>query len=1088
MATSCLRTHYARLNIARFGEHSGDERLKFKWEDYNHQEDDMEALNKRYALHDDLYEKINPFYRIDETSWVQIFLPQASLPSALSEKSQTIANKLVQAVREKKGSSNIEALMFQYDLSSDEGIGLMCLAEALLRIPDKETQHKLIADKLTKLQWHNHVGKSSSLFVNAATWGLMLTGKILKNDDTQEKKWSQALTGLLNKGGEPLVRQAIKAMMKILGKQFVLGRNINEAIKVSQTKVVQGYRHSYDMLGEAAFTQSDADKYFNAYVQAIQAIKCENKGPVEGPGISVKLSALHPRFIMAKRERLHLELLPKLSELIRQAKDANIGLTIDAEEAHTLTLTLELVEAIVNSGMLKGWRGFGIAVQAYQKRAPLVLDFLIELMREHQCQMMIRLVKGAYWDTEIKLAQVQGLSGYPVFTRKVTTDVNYLVCAKKMFVAKDVIYPQFATHNALTLSTIMVLAEQEGVSDYEFQCLHGMGEGLYDEMMQSEYSIPCRIYAPVGSYEELLPYLVRRLLENGANSSFVNRIQDNNIPISDILASPVEKLEKLSFKPNPKICLPENLYAPFRENSPGVDLSDPLVFIPILKDISLLSSEINEAKPTVMPFNAKKIMKRFSPINKAHYLGTVILADKEIITTTITRAKEAFKQWVRVPAAERALKLEKMAHYLTEMRNQLIHLLVVEGGKTLDDAIAEWRESIDFCFYYAWQAKKHFQEPEELQGPTGEKNLLSLHGRGTFFCISPWNFPLAIFLGQVSAALAAGNCVIAKPASQTVLIAQRVVDLLHKAGIPKEVVQLLPASGHDIAEALGSNPDIQGVLFTGSTDTAQAINQKLAARSGPIIPFIAETGGQNAMIVDSSALAEQVTQDVLTSAFRSAGQRCSALRVLFLQEEVADKMIAMIKGAMAELQIGVPLHLSTDLGPVIDDAAKAQLLEHVEVMKAKGTLLYEGSLPSDLPEGSFFAPRLYEIPSLDILTQEVFGPILHVVRFKADQLDEVLAQINRTGYGLTLGIHSRVNETVQKICEGVQVGNIYVNRNMIGAVVGVQPFGGEKLSGTGPKAGGPYYLPRLAVERSLSINTTASGGNTTLLSLTEIEG
>lgn len=1040
--------------------------------------------------HAPLYLKINPLYRLDEALWVKTFLAQAELPLHLTQKIDRQARELVKVVRQNRASYGVDAFMAQYDLSSEEGIALMCLAEALLRIPDKDTQNKLISDKLTEPQWGEHIGKSHSLFVNAATWGLMLTGKIVNrpsHSHADENKLNQALQRLIKRVGEPLVRQAIQAMMKILGKQFVLGQTIEEAIKHSQKKQLKGFRYSYDMLGESAYTRQDAQKYFQAYVHAIEAVKIANagKGPIEGSGISVKLSALHPRFVIAKREALHQELLPKLRELVEQAKKANIGLTIDAEEAQTLTITLELIQAIMASGVLNSWKGFGLAVQAYQKRAPAVLEYLTEKLREHRCEMMIRLVKGAYWDTEIKLAQVQGLSGYPVFTRKVTTDVSYIVCAKKMLAATDVIYPQFATHNALTLSTIMALAEQEQVKNYEFQCLHGMGEALYDEMIQKEDHIPCRIYAPVGSHEDLLPYLVRRLLENGANTSFVNRIQDDKLPIEDILASPVEKLKSLSQKENPKIPLPQDLYAPTRANSPGVDLSDPLKFLPILENIRYLAQEKHQAQPTVTSSN-DQATKRFSPIDPQIVLGTVNFANAQAISQTVERAQQALPQWRSVDAASRANKLENLANCLVKNRDSLLSLLVYEGGKTIDDAVAEWREAIDYCHYYGWQAKKHFLEPEELPGPTGEKNLFSLHGRGIVFCISPWNFPLAIFLGQVTAALAAGNCAIAKPASQTVLIAAKVVDLLHQAGFPSDVVQLLPAKGSDLSEVLAHSPWVQGVVFTGSTETAQDINRQLAARKGPIIPLVAETGGQNAMIVDSSALPEQVTQDVITSAFRSAGQRCSALRVLFLQEEVADKIITMLKGAMAELTIGDPSLISTDVGPVIDENAKAQLLSHVEDMKTKGTLLFEVPLPSEL-KGSFFAPKLYAIPSLDTLTHEVFGPILHVIRFNSEKLDDVIQQINHTGYGLTLGIHSRINETVEYICKRVQVGNIYVNRNMIGAVVGVQPFGGEKLSGTGPKAGGPYYLPRLAIERSLSINTTAAGGNTTLLSLSEIE-
>ena len=1041
-------------------------------------------------------QEINKHYRQDETLCVENILQQVQISQPLLDNIQAKATSLVKKVRERRLSqSGLDAVMFQYYLSSDEGIALMCLAESLLRIPDKETVDKLIRDKLVGGDWSAHLGKSQSFFVNAATWALMLTGKIISTPPKNAREHHEAtLTGVLkrlaSKGGEPIVRRAIKQAMKILGRQFVMGRTIKGALKRAIEKEKIGYRYSYDMLGEAAFTAEDAKKYLESYQKAIAAVGVASagRGPIEGPGISVKLSALHPRFVMAKRERLFDELLPILKQLILQAKEANIGLTIDAEEAHTLSLNLDLIESIIASGILDNWKGFGLAVQAYQKRAPYVLDWLVKMARQHHQPIMVRLVKGAYWDTEIKLAQVQGLSGYPVFTRKIATDVNYIVCARKLLSATDIIYPQFATHNALTLATIMELAKEQHVSHYEFQCLHGMGDALYDQIVSDEtQKMPCRIYAPVGSHEELLAYLVRRLLENGANTSFVNRIIDEKLPIEEMVADPVQKLASLEQKPHPKIPLPKDLFMPERTNSCGLDLSDPGAFMPVLEEVAKFAVTEYKATPTAQTLkNGLEVIQRFSPVQRQHLLGTVTLATKEVAENTLSNADKAFALWRGVSAEERAQMLEKMADLLQAHRNEFFSLLVHEGGKTIDDAVSEVREAIDFCHYYAEQAIKQFGRAKVLTGPTGEDNRLSLHGRGVIACISPWNFPLAIFLGQVTACLAAGNCVIAKPASQTVLIASKAISLLHEAGFPRDVVQLLPGSGAVVGNTLVNDLRIKGVLFTGSTETARGINQKLAARNGPIVPFIAETGGQNAMIVDSSALPEQVTQDVITSAFRSAGQRCSALRVLFLQEDIADKVLNMLKGAMAELKIGHPGEISTDVGPLIDEAAKAQLYAHALKMKEKAHLIYEVELTPVCANGSFFGPRLFEIPSLDMLTEEVFGPILHVVRFKNDELHEVIAQINRTGYGLTLGIHSRIDETINNIISNVNVGNIYVNRNIIGAVVGVQPFGGEGLSGTGPKAGGPHYLPRLATERSISINTTASGGNASLMSLQEI--
>ncbi|MBS0290379.1 MAG: bifunctional proline dehydrogenase/L-glutamate gamma-semialdehyde dehydrogenase PutA [Proteobacteria bacterium] len=1018
---------------------------------------------------DTLRQTIDKYYLLDETQYIQQILPEAEISKPLVDKIQAKAAMLVTQVRENRKSYGLDAFLSQYDLTNEEGIALMCLAESLLRIPDKNTIDKLIKDKLTKGNWQSHLGHSPSLFVNLATRALMLMS---------------ALKKLANKGPEPIVRAAVLQMMKILGRQFVMGRSIESALKRASSNSFKGYQFSFDMLGERALTANDAQTYLKAYQHAITVLGNHgNKTQqlIDRPSISVKLSALHPRYVMAKRARLLEELLPSLKALIQQAKEANIGFTIDAEEADLLEINLDLVDEVLKSGLVKNWAGFGVAVQAYQKRASAVLDWIIASARQYQSGMMIRLVKGAYWDAEIKLAQIQGLSGFPVFTRKINTDLNYIVCAKKLLAATDIITPQFATHNAFSVATLLTLAKESGVVHFEFQCLHGMGRALYDPLVKNQ-EIRCRIYAPVGTYEDLLAYLVRRLLENGANTSFVNRMGNDKLSVAQMIASPIEKVKSLSMIPHPAIPLPCDLYSD-RNNSQGINFSSPQKFMPLVKEIEQFSNQTYEVWPTVYD-KEQSFTERTSPISQQHYLGRLVEANTEMIEKTLQNAEKAFEHYKHIRATERANFLHNMAQLLEKHRAQLMSLLIYEGGKTMIDAQSELREAIDYCYYYALQAIKLFENPQLLQGPTGESNQLSLHGRGTVVCISPWNFPLAIFLGQITASLAAGNCVIAKPASQTPLIAAFAIKLLHEAGFANEVVQFLPGSGHVVGNALVKDPRVKGVVFTGSTQTAHEINLELAPK-GAIVPFIAETGGQNAMIVDSSALSEQVTQDVIISAFNSAGQRCSALRVLFIQEDVADKFLSMIQGAMAELKVGHPAQLSTDVGPLIDKAAKSQLDKHVCQMKIQAKLLYEVPLPLDCQEGAFFGPCLFEIASLDLLKEEVFGPILHVIRYKESNLDDVIAQINRTGYGLTLGIHSRIDETVEYIVARVNVGNIYVNRNMIGAVVGVQPFGGEGLSGTGPKAGGPYYLPRLALERTLSINTAATGANASLLALAE---
>ncbi len=1032
-------------------------------------------------------------YRCDETEHVLalVKIAEVDAKTELTIKQQT--EKLVSELRKRRlNERGLDAFMLQYDLSSEEGVSLMCLAEALLRIPNKETADKLIKDKLTASNWEQHLGKSHSLFVNAATWALMITGKVLNQSNSHEVQsniLSQSLRKLANKGGEPIVRTAVQKAMQILGKQFVKGRTIEEALERSKEKQKKGYRFSYDMLGEAAYTQKDAEQYFRAYQQAIEAIAKNGpyESPITAPGVSVKLSALHPTYTVKKSDRVLTELTAKLKMLAKMAKEANINLTVDAEESVRLKLSLAVIKEILIDPQFADWKGFGIAVQAYQKRALSVIEWLTLTARENKRYLMIRLVKGAYWDSEIKYAQVNGLEGYPVFTRKISTDISFMACVKKLFEAQDVIYPQFATHNAYTVSYVMACAKASKTENYEFQCLHGMGDSLYDQIVENNTQQSCRVYAPVGSHESLLAYLVRRLLENGANTSFVNRIVNQNLPVSELVENPIDKIKDLKEIPHTKINLPMYLYGKSRLNSIGVDLWEPKVFEAILHYAKKAVHKI-KALPTAVKQHEGLMAKceqqeRLSPVDKRLVLGVVYQADEGILYKTLEQGKKAFER-ISIESVENRVKaLDKLADLLEHRRDEAVRLLILEAGKTLEDALGEVREAVDFCRYYRLQVIEKFLTPELLLGPTGEHNQLSLHGRGVVACISPWNFPLAIFLGQITAALAAGNTVIAKPAQQTVLIADWAMNLIHEAGFDSDVVQLLPGRGSVIGDKLIEDQRISAVLFTGSTETAQHIQLKLAQRKGPIVPFIAETGGQNAMIVDSSALPEQVVSDVIQSAFQSAGQRCSALRVLFIQEDIYDKVMSMLVGAMNEVVVGNPLRIQTDIGPIIDSDSVKKLRHHEMFLKDKAKFIGRIKLSNDCDQGSFFEPCAYQIDNLELLTEEHFGPILHVIKFKHDGLPEVLAQIEKTGYGLTLGIHSRIDETIQFIVSRAKVGNIYVNRNMIGAVVGIQPFGGEGLSGTGPKAGGPNYVTRLAVERTLCINTTASGGNASLMAI-----
>ncbi len=1037
----------------------------------------------------DLYHAVLKAYRMDETECVVNLLQQISFSPDVSARIYDEACRLVNEVRKRRlGNSSIDAFLSEYDLSSQEGIALMCLAEALLRIPDKQTIDLLIRDKIYSGNWQSHLGNSGSFFVNAATWGLMLTGRLLSPEAIDNKSLKGVLKKLFERGGEPIIRSAISTAMKILGRQFIMGETIEEALKRARSNEKRGYRYSYDMLGEAARTAEDAERYFQSYADAIDKIGQSTHGTnvFDRPGISIKLSALHPRYDFTQRTWVVEQLTPRLKQLALKAKAVNIGFTIDAEEADRLDLSLDIIAAVFSDAELSGWEGFGLAIQAYQKRCWYLIDWLAELARQHKRRLMVRLVKGAYWDTEIKLSQVLGLEGYPVFTRKNSTDVSFLACAKKILAAPDAFYPQFATHNAYSVAAILEMLN--GRQDFEFQCLHGMGYTLYDQIVGKELGkFSCRVYAPVGGHEDLLAYLVRRLLENGANSSFVNQIVDPSIPVEKIVENPLEKSVHSVHKPHPNIPLPVDLYGRERKNSTGFDLSNQEQFAVLMNEVESALQTSWHAMPTAAgATEVGPTRPVLDPANHARVVGQVTEATVADLSLAFDRAFAIAPSWEAVPVSQRASLLEKTADLFEKNRANFVALAIHEAGKTIPDALAELREAVDFCRYYAAKATQLMGAPMVMPGPTGERNRLHLHGRGPMVCISPWNFPLAIFTGQVVAALVAGNPVMAKPADQTPLIAALAISLMHEAGIPKDVIQFLPCRGSVIGAHLLPDSRLQGVLFTGSTDTARRIYRTLAENQGAIAPFVAETGGQNAMIVDSSALPEQVVADVITSAFGSAGQRCSALRVLFVQEDIAPKVLTMLKGAMAELNIGDPSLLSTDIGPVIDVAARKSLCAHVERMQREAKLLYQVQLSNSLLEqGSFFAPCAFEIDHLSRLTEEVFGPVLHIIRYRQDALDDVIKQINSTGYGLTLGIHSRIEETIRYIQERVRVGNIYVNRNMIGAVVGVQPFGGENLSGTGPKAGGPHYLLRLVTERTVCVNTTASGGNTALMSLVD---
>ena len=1027
--------------------------------------------------------------RRPEPEAVPPLVDQARLDPVQAAAAHALARRLATALRERKSTGGreglVQGLLQEYALSSQEGVALMCLAEALLRIPDTATRDALIRDKISNGQWHEHVGRSPSLFVNAATWALLLTGKLVATHS--ESGLSSALTRLLGKGGEPLIRKGVDRAMRVMGEQFVTGETIGEALANARPLEAAGFRYSYDMLGEAALTAHDAARYLAAYEDAIGAIgrASAGRGVYAGPGISIKLSALHPRYSRSQVERVDAELYPILKRLAVQARGHDIGLNIDAEEADRLELSLDLLERLCFEPGLAGWNGIGFVVQAYQKRCPFVIDAVIDLARRSGHRLMVRLVKGAYWDSEIKRAQVEGQDDYPVYTRKAYTDVAYLACARRLLAAPELVYPQFATHNAHTLAAIHELAGGAAapVDRYEFQCLHGMGEPLYEQVVgplaAGKLDRPCRIYAPVGTHETLLAYLVRRLLENGANTSFVNRIADTSIDIETLIEDPVVTVERMAAsegsamgRPHPAILLPSAIYGAARVNSRGLDLSneDQLdALAEVLRDGAavawtaepLLAADAGDRDAVADVAVHDTMMPVRNPANHDDIVGHVRESSPADVEDALAAATSAAASWAATPPSTRADALDRAAALLEADLPSLLGLLAREAGKTFPNAIGEVREAVDFLRFYAAEVRRDFTVETHLP-------------LGPVVCISPWNFPLAIFTGQVAAALAAGNPVLAKPAEQTPLIAADMVRRLWRAGVPRDVVQLLPGRGETVGAALVGDARVQGVMFTGSTEVARLLQKRLAGRlnrDDRPVPLIAETGGQNAMLVDSSALAEQVVADVVASAFDSAGQRCSALRVLCVQDDAAERIVAMLKGAMAESRIGDPALLAVDVGPVIDREAQQSIEGHIARMRARGRAVFQ-SVHADLAgdadptaRGTFVLPTLIEVNRLAELEREVFGPVLHLVRYRRRDLAAMIEQINATGYGLTLGVHSRIDETIAQVVAASHVGNVYVNRNMVGAVVGVQPFGGEGLSGTGPKAGGPLYLYRLLARR-----------------------
>ncbi len=1012
-----------------------------------------------------------PFAPPDETL-AGALLAAAPRPGEAEARIDARATRLVEAIRARSGGlGGVEDFLHAYALSTKEGLALMVLAEALLRVPDAETADALIEDKLKGGDWTHHDVRSTALFVSASAWTLGITARVIHPGETPHG----IIEALVKRLGLPAVRAATRQAMRLLGSHFVLGRTIGEAL--DRASAGAEYLYSFDMLGEGARTAADAERYFDAYAGAIEAIgrSAGNEALPKRPGISVKLSALHPRFEPLSRARVLDELVPRLIDLARVAKSYALNFTVDAEEADRLELSLDVIGAALRDPSLAGWDGFGLAVQAYQKRAGDVIDWIADVAQALQRRLMVRLVKGAYWDTEIKRAQERGLADYPVFTRKAMTDLCYADCVRRLLKARPRLYPQFATHNALTVAS--VIEDAGGGGDYEFQRLHGMGEALYHELLQELPALTCRVYAPVGGYADLLAYLVRRLLENGANSSFVSVAADKSVPIADILKRPQSRIADAEHARHPRIALPRDLFMPQRTNSRGVEFGDRAALAALLEEIHGATAKVYAAPligGVTVESHAREVL---SPIDGS-IIGTVQEADERIVGSAISAAGAGFAAWSAIGADARAETLTRAGDLIEKNRGRLIALLQEEGGKTLDDCVSEVREAADMCRYYASEARRTLA-PRTLPGPTGESNTLSYRGRGIVVCISPWNFPLAIFTGQIAGALAAGNSVVAKPAEQTPLVAFEAVKLLLEAGVPASALHLVPGDGKAGA-LLVADERVAGVVFTGSTEVGRLINRALAGKNGPIPLLIAETGGINAMIADATALPEQVTDDVMASAFRSAGQRCSALRLLCVQDDVAERVLTMVAGAMRELRLGDPRDPATQVGPVIDAEAKDKLERWIAAMAARGAVRFR--LDTVLPgKGTYVAPAIIELKSARELTEEVFGPVLHVVRWRAGELDRLLDDIAGNGTALTLGIHSRIEGTIARIVKRLPHGNVYVNRNMIGAVVGSQPFGGSGLSGTGPKAGGPDYVRRLALEQVVNINTAASGGNAALL-------
>jgi RHH-type transcriptional regulator, proline utilization regulon repressor / proline dehydrogenase / delta 1-pyrroline-5-carboxylate dehydrogenase len=1019
----------------------------------------------------------------DETEAVADLIAKIPLNAGERTAVRAEAEALVRGAREGgRRQGVVETFLQEFSLGTREGLALMCLAEALLRTPDEETRDRLIAEKIGSADWASHLGQSGSLFVNASTWGLMLTGQLVDVDDEAKRDLPGFLKRVANRLGEPVIRRAVGAAIRIMGEQFVLGRTIEAALKRARS---EGFLCSFDMLGEGARTDADAVAYTEAYAAAIDTVgkRSNGAGPEDGHGISVKLSALCPRYEAVQEQKVWAELYPRLKRLALIAAGHDINFTIDAEEADRLALSLKLLDRLCREPELGDWRGLGLAVQAYQKRGPAVIAAVAGLARDTGRRLMVRLVKGAYWDSEIKRAQIAGRPDYPVYSTKPATDLSYLVCAQALIDAAPHLYGQFATHNAHSLAAVRAMAGRAGVP-VEFQRLHGMGEALYRAAAERFGPITLRAYAPVGGHEALLPYLVRRLLENGANTSFVHALLDERVAVDLVVGDPIAAVEA-NPGPHPKIPRPHDLYGAARVNSAGIDLSIAAERERLAKAIAAIDAEHFTAGPVVGGESRVGIeaVDVRNPADRSQILGQVAEATPDDIDLAFALGREAQPAWDRTGGAERARVLRAMGDALETDSEILIAILTREAGKTLPDAISEVREATDFCRYYAHLAETQFQAPEVLTGPAGETNTLALRGRGVFACISPWNFPLAIFTGQIAAALAAGNAVLAKPAEQTPLIATAAVGLFHGAGLNPRLLALLPGRGETVGAALVGHPDLDGVAFTGGTDTAWKINQTLAARRGPIVPFIAETGGLNGMFVDTTALNEQVIDDVIVSAFGSAGQRCSALRLLFLPKDTADGLVKGLVGAMDALTVGDPASAATDVGPVIDDEARTALAKHAERLSREARIVHQLDGAAQIQGGCFFGPMLAEIPSADFLEREVFGPILHIVRYDPENLADVAGALAKRRYGLTLGVHSRIEGFAAEVARRVPAGNFYINRSMIGAVVGVQPFGGEGLSGTGPKAGGPHALLRFAVERAVSNNIAAQGGDPSLLNL-----